>query len=301
MRRTVVRFAEHHHGLVTRQTVGADEGVSALRRLRRQRAIRPVRRGVFAVEGAPRTWEQGLAAVVLAVPGSLGSHDAALRLLGARTGETRYELTTDRRKRARPRGVVVHRSACLLPEDRWVRCGIPCTSPARTVVDMSARLSEDALGRLVDDLVRRRLLRLRDLARTVGRLPSGPGRRTGAVQAVLTARLRGYQPGDSALEALVIRALDRAGLPAPTAQHRVGVAGRRYRVDLAYPSEMVAIEIDSWAYHRWRSAFDGDRARRNDLTILGYRVVQVTDGMAEGDIVATVRRVLAAAAGRPGG
>ena len=48
---------------------------------------------------------------------------------------------------------------------------------------------------------------------------------------------------DSGFERLVVSRLVEAGLPAPVLQHAVEVGGRRYRIDLAYPGERVAIEL----------------------------------------------------------
>ncbi|MEO6715401.1 MAG: DUF559 domain-containing protein, partial [Mycobacteriales bacterium] len=55
----------------------------------------------------------------------------------------------------------------------------------------------------------------------------------------------------------VIRA---SGLPEPVRQHPVLEAGRRYRLDLAYPAARLAIEVDGKAWH-----FDAER-RTADIT-----------------------------------
>jgi very-short-patch-repair endonuclease len=284
--RTVVVFAKRHHGLVTRERLlAAGFTVAAIKHAQRAGRIREMRPGVYGLVGSPPTWMQGLAAVLLSVDGAVATHSSAARLYDLRSSHARYEITTARIRRVRLPGVDEHRSLCWLPEDTRLRVGMKVSSPARLVVDLSGRLDRKALGSMTDELVRRRLLRLGDLARTAGRLAPAPRRRTRLVHDVLAARWHGYAPGDSDLEARVIRALHRAGLPAPTAQHRVQIGGRRYRVDLCYPDVRLAIEIDSWAYHQWRSAFDGDRARRNDLTLNGFHVLQVTDGMTDGEIV----------------
>ena len=168
------------------------------------------------------------------------------------------------------------------------------SSTSRLIVDLSGRLTPAQLGTTIDALARRRLLRIADLARTNGRLRAAPGRSPAVVEDLIAARCSGYSPGDSDLEARVVRALQRHGLRLPTAQQRIKVGNRRYRIDLCYPDVKLAIEIDSWAYHRWRSTFDpGDRAKRNDLTLAGYRVLQVTDGMSDRDIVGAVAHGLA--------
>jgi very-short-patch-repair endonuclease len=67
------------------------------------------------------------------------------------------------------------------------------------------------------------------------------------------------------------------------------VGGRRYRIDLCYPDAMIAIEYDGWDFHRGRQAFDKDRARANDLVVLGFQVLRFTSRSTDMVIVDTVR------------
>jgi very-short-patch-repair endonuclease len=240
---------------------------------------------------------------VLAVPlalgeGSVASYGTAARLYGLRAGqlEDGIEVTTERARRVRLPGVVAHRSLHLFDSDRRRRGVFPLTSPARTIVDLSGRLDPIALGRASDHLLRTRTLTLAALARCIGRLTFAPGRAPSKVHDVLRARWDGYDPGDSDLETRVLRALVHAGLPLPRQQLRVSVGPRRYYIDLAWPEVKVALEIDSWVYHQWRSRFDGDRAKRNDLLLLGWKVIQVTDAMSDDEVVAVVSAALARAA-----
>lgn len=86
-------------------------------------------------------------------------------------------------------GVVFHRSALLDDDDVRHRDGIPCTSPVATVIDLSGMLTERELGLVVDDFLRRRLLRLEDLRARVNVLHPAPGRRPARLRAVLAARV----------------------------------------------------------------------------------------------------------------
>lgn len=294
MHKNLVRAAERQHGLITRaQLKKANLSRDQIKRLQQSKRIVEFRPNVYKVVGTPASWEQGLHGAVLSVVGSNASHTSVARLDSLPVDADRYEITTPRSRQVSLNGVRAHRSELWLPEDTRKRPGIPRSSTERMIVDLSGRLDSKALGRLVDELLRRQMLRLDRLAVVRGRFHPAPGRRPGVVDEVLAARLGGYAPGDSDLEAQIIRALQTAGLPMPTAQHRVKVGSARYRVDLAYPEQMLAIEIDSWTYHRWRSAFDRDRAKRNDLTLLGYGVLQVTDGMSDGQIVDLIERALA--------
>jgi very-short-patch-repair endonuclease len=292
----ITSIAERQFGLITHEQA-VESGLSrfVVRELTRSGRWWLVHRHVYAIAGSPRSWEQVALAAVFASGGrAVLSHGSASHLYGMRSGELEdgVELTSERSRRVRMPGVISHRSLLLFDEDRCQLGPFPITSAARLVVDLSGRLSAAALGRVTDDLMRRRKLDLVDLKRCVGRLPFAPGRAPSKVHDVLRARWSGYDPGDSDLETRVLRALARAGLPIPHQQVRVEIRGRRYYIDLAYTDVLLAVEVDSWLYHRSRSRFDGDRARRNDLTLLGWTVLQVTDGMSDDEIVATVASAL---------
>jgi very-short-patch-repair endonuclease len=63
-------------------------------------------------------------------------------------------------------------------------------------------------------------------------------------------------------------------------------------IDLAYPSHHLALEVDGWAFHGHRAAFDADRLRANDLVLLGWSVLRFTSAMSDAHICATVARAL---------
>ncbi len=90
--------------------------------------------------------------------------------------------------------------------------------------------------------------------------------------------------------------LRNAGLPIPMLQYVV-YDGDRFiaRLDFAYPSERVAIEVDGFRYHDGRAQFDHERARGNDLQAIGWRILRVTSKHLEQDpegVVVWVRRAL---------
>jgi len=62
------------------------------------------------------------------------------------------------------------------------------------------------------------------------------------------------------------------------------VVGRRFRFDFAFPSRLLAVEIDG-AVHRIRNRFTSDREKGNFAVLGGWRVLhfapaQVKDGSA---------------------
>ena len=63
-----------------------------------------------------------------------------------------------------------------------------------------------------------------------------------------------------------------ARLPVPQTNVRVG----RYEVDMLWPEQRLVVEIDGFAFHSSRAAFERDRRRDAALQALGYRVIRLT-------------------------
>ncbi len=252
------------------------------------------RPGVYAIAGSPPSWEQAVLAVCLAGgDDTFASHLTAAKLWGFDVAaEPRIHVLSTRARRIRLEGVTAHRSILLPQLDRTRRRRIPTTTAARTLVEVSGSLGPWVSGSWLDAGIRRRIVRLSDLRGCVARL-AGPGRRKlSVIRSVLLTRLPGYDPGDSNLEVRALVALRDAGLPPPVQQHRVTVAGRRCRIDLAYPEAKLAIELDGWAWHGNRTAFDADRARANELEAAGWHVFRFTSTTSEADIVRVIRTAL---------
>ncbi len=64
-----------------------------------------------------------------------------------------------------------------------------------------------------------------------------------------------------------------------------GVAGRRFRIDIAAPFAGLAIEVDGWAHHGQRLGdFTKDRTRQNLLVQTGWRILRFTAGQIRKEI-----------------
>jgi very-short-patch-repair endonuclease len=82
-------------------------------------------------------------------------------------------------------------------------------------------------------------------------------------------------------------------LPRPRSNQRV--AG--FEVDLVWAERRLIVEVDGYAFHGTRAAFERDRARDAALLAAGYRVLRVTwrHLTAEPErVVATLASALAA-------
>jgi very-short-patch-repair endonuclease len=207
------------------------------------------------------------------------------------------ELSTTRRMRRS--SIIVHFAA--IPKcDRSRVASIPVTSVTRTLFDLAAVASREAVEVALDDALRRRLTSLKQLLMRLEDL-GGKGRRgAGVVRSLLVDRDPKKPPPESVLEARLIQLLRRAQLPEPTRQFQVSERGRLLaRLDLAYPDVMLAIEADGYRYHSGRLAWQRDLMRRNALTSRGWRAIHVTwaDVTSRGDEIANeIRRAL----GEPG-
>lgn len=288
------RFAARQHGLITHAQARAS-GLTEHQIRGRTRSGRwmLVRRQVYVVAGVPPTWHQAVLAVTLSCGDVVAAGWTCARLLGCSVPDDLdgIEVTGPRPRRLVLPGVVGHRSLHLFDEDRTVRDGIPSTSAARLVIDLSGRTDARQLGRVADELQRRKLVKLADIHRCNERLPPAPGRSPATVKRLLAARWPGYQPGDSDLETRVLRVIAAAGLPLPRQQFRIELRGRRRYIDLAYPDRKLGIEVQG-PIHREQSRYDDDRVRMNELVIAGWRPLEITPAMSDAEILDQLQRAL---------
>jgi very-short-patch-repair endonuclease len=257
--------------------------------------LETVRSGVYRVGGAPDTWEQALLAACLGAGArSVASFRAAARLwaLERFTDDDVLEITTPSRQRARMQGVVVHDSTRMKEHHVTRRTGIPVTTPARTLCDLTACCNIWQVERAVDESLRRRITTLEKLTTVFLDLAHKGRRRSTIMRSILEDRVPGFDPGESPQEAKLVRWLQSGDVPTPVQQHGVRVGNRNYRLDLAYPLQKIGIEYDGWDAHRSRGSFDRDRARDNDLQAAGWLMLHFTSRSKRTEVIARVRQAL---------
>jgi very-short-patch-repair endonuclease len=242
------------HG-ITRRTVARRVETGAL--VRRHR-------GVFALGGAHLGMRgRGFGALLAGGRGavlsyrSAGAHDLILPEPAV------PEITIARQRRPRA-DLVVHRSATLAPEDIRHCAGLALTSPLRTLLDLATVEPAASLERAVAEALTLRLLDARLIREAAGH----PGAKR------LRAALDGPDaaPSHSELERMMLRLIRDAGLPRP--QTQMLIAG--HRADFAWPERRVIVEVDGWAPHGHRLAFERDRARDLAHALAGWTVVRFT-------------------------
>ena len=272
----VGRLAARRHGLITRQQALAcgltDRQIAARVRLGRWERLRS---GVYRIAGAPPSSEQvAYAAVLAAGPSARVSGLSALALLGVGVAPSTPCILVAPTASARTPAAIVRRSAVPRPDATSVG-PIPCTGPARALLEAAPAVSQEVLTQLVDDVITNGLATPASILGAVRRSTSGRGR-TGArrLRAALAPWVDGIQPGSPA-EARLVRRLADWGLPAPEHQHEVTLAdGRVALLDLAWPERLVALEYDGEAFHTPRH-LQADVIREDAVRALGWWVGRV--------------------------
>jgi hypothetical protein len=290
------RQARRQHGLLThQQALALGFTPDRIRTLLARGAWREIRRGVYVVGGVPPSWEQTLRAITLPFDDCWITHGTAAKLRDLRHAPQvgRIEALRPYGKSTRLDGVTLRRSRIIVAADVTSVRGIPVTSAARTIVECSGRLDPKRTGQLIDDVMRGNPIALELVRACYARLAGGGRRRLQSIRAALGARLPGYDPGESDLEIDTLREIMAAGLPIPVQQHRLVLNGQRRRIDLAYVTEKIAIELMGWDPHRGREAFDDDKARTGELVADGWRVLEVTSRHAPADYLRWITGALA--------
>jgi len=259
----VAALAARQHSVVTgEQLAAAGLGQHAIARRVRDGRLRRMHRGIYLAAPLPAPLTPEMAAVLACGDSAVLSHESAAALWGLRPRPDGDVDVTVAGRRVRPRrGIRIH-SARELAAAR--RHGIPVTTPARTLLDLAAHLPQRELDRAVEEAQLKRLVTRSALAQC----------RSGHRGAkALEAALR-YEPAltRSEAEARLLGLIRAAHLPAPLTNVRVG----RYEVDLLWPAEGLAVEVDGYAYHSSRQAFERDRLRDAELQAAGLRVMRVT-------------------------
>ena len=254
----VADIAGRQHGIVTtRQLAAAGIGDRAVaHRVATGRLVRRFR-GVYQVGpvAAPRGRE--MAAALACGDAALLSHHSAAALWGIRPehrGDVHITVATGG-PRSRP-GIRVHRSLSL---NAAVHDGLPVTSPARTLHDIATLLPQHQLDRAVEEAQVQRLVTRDELEQ----LPGPALKRALHHEPTLTR---------SEAERRLLGLVRAARLPRP--ETNVRVAG--YEVDFLWRDHRLVVEVDGFAYHATRQAFERDRVRDATLQAAGYHVVRLT-------------------------
>ncbi|MDQ3675430.1 MAG: endonuclease domain-containing protein [Actinomycetota bacterium] len=270
------RAADQHNVIALRQLREVGLTAEAARKRVAIGRWRQVHAGVYAVSHAKLTREgHWMAAVLACGPGAVLSHRSAAALWGLRRDNRATSDVTSKRRRGRSRtGITAHQGHLLAREVETID-GIPCTSLARTLLDLAEVVDRRGLERAID---RAEQLRLLDMHAVNDVLERANGRRGAPLlRSVLAEHYAASTLTASELEERFLLICLTAAVSAPQVnawialEHNTG-----YRADFLWRTQRLIVEVDGHATHGTRQAFERDRHRDQRLTLAGYRVVRFT-------------------------
>jgi hypothetical protein len=275
---TLAQLAGRSHGVVTRaQLLRAGITSDEIRHRLSLGALLREHPGVYRVgHRAPSVEARYLAAVWACGDHAVLSGRAAAQVWGLIKGPAPAPEVTAPTKR-RVQGVLTRRGEHI---EATTHRGIPITTVPRTLVDLAAHLSLDALARACHEAGVKYDTTPAQVEAVLATRPRVKG----------AAKLRAVTSGDaqamlSELERTFERRLREAGLPLPQTNKRAD--GRR--VDCRWPEHLLTVELDSYRYHRSRHAWEQDRRRAREARARGDEFRRYTYG----DVVESPRLMLA--------
>lgn len=210
-------------------------------------------------------------------------------------------VSTTRRQRASKAGVDVH--PAQLPEDQIAYfCGVPCTSLARTAIDL-ARDGPWWDAVIVGDAARRAGVSQDELSRVADCCALWPGGRQG-----IRAAEFANPAAESPLESIIRAVCADHGLPTPELQAAVrGACGRMFDLDLFFRAMNTALEGDGRAKYtadgrdpasaHWEEKLREDSIRETGIQFVRITYAQITQRPEE--VVARIKAAFTRSQRRP--
>jgi hypothetical protein len=257
----IARIADRQFGHVTRQQLlDLRMPARSITRWAQRGRLIQVHTGVYAVGHAQHSAPaKAMAAVLACGPDAVLSHDSAAALWGVRTWPSLPEVTAPHHRR-RP-GIRTHRTETLARRDIRRHRNIRTTSPARTILDIKARLTDHQLVRAINELRLAKHLRATELERLV--------RQSKRITRLIDPQ---QNPTRSPMEDLFLTFCKAHGLPRP----KLNVKLFGHEADAVFDHEKVIVELDSWTHHKERDRFESDRKRDSVAAEHGYLTVRLT-------------------------
>jgi very-short-patch-repair endonuclease len=250
------------------RAAGMTEGTIRYR-VRAGRLLR-LHRGVYAVghsQLTPLGWRW---AAVLACGGpglAALSHRSAAAVWDLLPSPAQFDVSTLANARSTAK-IRAHRG--LQPLDITTVDGLPVTTLARTLVDLTTTLTPHQTERVVHRAEHLRLLDTRSLDEQLARAHGRPTRKLRAAVATLAAA----EPDitRTVLEERFLALVLDAQLPRPEVNAMVGDE----EVDFLWRTEKLIVETDGAATHLTAEAFEEDRRRDAVHSVMGFRTLRFT-------------------------
>jgi very-short-patch-repair endonuclease len=255
--------------------------------------------GVYAY-GRPDVLPKGrwLAAVYACGTGAALSHRAAAALHGLISWVAgTADVTIPTRSGRAHDGIRIHRPRRLDPADVTEVDGIPCTTVARTLLDLAATEPRWLLAKAINQAEIEQVLDMRAIAELADRHPRHPGARR--LRRALGNEEIGTDRTKSPLERRFLKLCRKARLPHPAINEWMAIEGEELQCDFVWHAQKVIVEVDGWETHKTKRAFVDDRRRARLLLLAGWTVLRFTWAEVKDDpagVAADVAKALAVAA-----
>ncbi|MEO7555101.1 MAG: DUF559 domain-containing protein [Acidimicrobiales bacterium] len=186
------------------------------------------------------------------------------------------EIVIPEGRRSRLDRVVTHRFSGLCADHLHMRSGIRVLNPLIAVIVLGSVVGPEAVAEVIIRADRRRLFRPIAIRAELERTARSGRDGVVVVRQALQMLPIGDRPTDGILE-LWFAELSRAhDVPAYEFQHRVVIAGERFRIDFAYPHVKLAIEVDDYETHGSLAGFINQPRRQNALVLDGWTILRFT-------------------------
>jgi hypothetical protein len=181
------------------------------------------------------------------------------------------------RRAARPKdGIEQHLAASLTADDITRVQGIPCTTVARTLVDLGDVASRRVIEYAVEQAELLHLFDLRAIEQALER--TGPTHGRSLLYRVLEDLTAGSTLTESELEEAFLAISRTVGLRDPEVNVWMTLPdGTAVRIDFLWRKERLAVETDGGPYHRTPQARERDARRDQLLRLAGFEPVRFTD------------------------
>lgn len=270
-------IAAQQHGAISRQQlrmVGLSE--EAIEQAVASARLYPLFRSTFSVGRRSANLHGRLMAATLACgEGTVISHGSAAWLLGlwqAKPGEMEVIAPVEAGRKIP--GIRRRFPPPPMPEHLVHRSGVPCTAPARTLVDLAGIAGTKALADAVEEAA---VLGVLDVS-AIDEILSERRRRGSRKLNLILEEWRRYTPRmqlRSRMEARMLPLLTHHALPIPETNERLRIAGRIFEVDFLWREQRVVVETDGGRFHNHPRAQRRDAERNRLLARDGYRVPRI--------------------------
>jgi predicted transcriptional regulator of viral defense system len=219
-----------------------------------------------------------MAAVLACGPGAVLSHRSAADRLELRaTNRSGIDVTIPGTGSRGFDGIDIHRSTTLDARlDTTIVDGIPCTTVARTLLDLCAVVPRRAVERAFDQAEVMHRLDQRALESQLAR--NAKRSEAAIMRAIVEQHRAGSTVTWSKFEESFLAVCRDANVPTPEVNVWVTPpdGGPALQVDFLWRDARLIVETDGHATHGTRAAFERDRLRDQRLVAAGWRVVRIT-------------------------